>query len=475
MHRLHGRHDGWLVACALALLVGCEGFVATSSGDGRASADEAGAGASDGTAAMGGGPRGDGGGSAGGGTGSGGTPGAPMGGGCSLAAAGSCSAPVVRVTEVALSSPVVTPRNVNSDLEPLPFAISAVPSGGSRLAWMGTDGNVHVATLDCDDQLTGAPLSFAVHDFQDLYADDEGGVLLVTRDATGSGAGHCGAGPLCGQPKPDPCFDMYFLRFDNTGREVWSTKVTNTSERLDPYTNGARFVWNPYQHHGRIAFDGSNYASYFCIGITAQNGSCVDIHEGDRMQVVSAAGALVANHPDGFQVGCSHSWTTRMVWDPRSRHFITVCATDNNCRLARPPAYITIARATCDGHFFGGDVVLAKGSGYWTSFSSGESIHLAHFATAAADQDLTDVGRSDHSHLVSYGADHMIVAYGSGTSLSAQVRDAQSGAGVGSFTIGVPEHPFQAFKAYPDGSVAFPARGADNRSARVARVMPCSR
>jgi hypothetical protein len=440
---------------------------------GGASSGGASSGGASGSGAGGGGMSGGGSGGAGtSGGGAGGTGGAGGGGSCSTAPTGTCAAPTVRITNVTLSSAVVTPFDVNSDTEPLPFAISAIPSGGSRLAWMGTDGKVYVGKLDCEDKLTGTPFSFPANDFQDIYADDDGGVLLVTRPATGSGTAHCGAGPLCGTPKSDPCFDMYLVRFDNAGNEVWATKVTNTSANLEPYSNGARFIWDPYQHHGRIAFDGSNFASYFCIGITAQNNACVDIHEGDRMQVVNSSGSLVANHPDSFQVGCSHSWTTRMVWDPRSKHFVTVCATDNNCRLARP-AYQTIASATCDGHFFGGDVVLAKDSGYWTSYSSGGPVHLAHFVTAAADKNLTDVGNSDHSHLVSYGANNMIVAYGTNSSLNAQVRDAGTGATVGSFSIAVPEHPFQAFKPYPDGSVAFPAKGANNTSAKIARVMAC--
>lgn len=391
---------------------------------------------------------------------------------CSHAPEGTCGAPVVRISNVSLSKPVVMPSNVNSDTQPLPFAISAIPSGGSRLAWMGTDGRVYVGQLDCNDALTGTPFSFPAKDFQDIYADDSGGVLLVTRDATGSGAAHCGAGPLCGTPRADACFDMYLVRFDNSGTELWATKVTNTSDSLESYTDGARFIWAPYQHHGRIAFDGENFASYFCIGITAQNNACVDIHEGDRMQVVSRSGSLVVNHPNSFNFGCSHSWTTRMVWDPRAQEFVTVCATDNNCRLARP-AYKTIAGATCDGHFFGGDIVLANGPGYWTSYTSDGAIHLAHFVTAAADDNLTDVGNSDHSHLVTYGANHMIVAYGTSASMNAQVRDSRTGAAVGSFTIPVPEHPFQAFRAYPDGSVAFPARGSNATSATIARVMPC--
>ena len=386
---------------------------------------------------------------------------------------GACSAPTVRVTEINLSQPVVTPRRADSDLEPLPFAISPILSGGSRLAWMGTDERVYLAELDCDDQMTAPPVSFPAHDFQDLYADDEGGVLLVTRAAEGEGAAHCGAGPLCGAPKPDACFDMYLVRFDRAGHELWSTKLTRTAADREPYDAGARFVWEAYQHHGRIAHNGSDFAAYFCIGITVQNNSCVDIHEGDRMQVVNPAGALVENHPDAFEVGCSHSWTPRMVWDPRSARFVTVCATDNNCRLARSGSQ-TIVHATCDGHFFGGDVVLAPDTGFWTSYSSGGTIRLAHFVTAAADRELGDVGGGDFSHLVAYGQDRMIVAWGAGPALKAQVRDAVTGATLGSFDIDVPDHPFQAFRAFPDGSAAFPAQGASSGTVRIARVMPCA-
>ena len=98
------------------------------------------------------------------------------------------------------------------------------------------------------------------------------------------------------------------IRFDNSGLQVWDRQVTNLSDTLGGYDNGARFVWW-YQHHGRLASDGTNYAAYFGVAITVQNGSCVDIHEGDRMQVVDAGGALVSGH-DSFEVGGSHAWTS---------------------------------------------------------------------------------------------------------------------------------------------------------------------
>jgi hypothetical protein len=36
----------------------------------------------------------------------------------------------------------------------------------------------------------------------------------------------------------------------------------------------------------------------------------------------------------------------------------------------------------------------------------------------------------------------------------------------------VKDHDYQAFKAYPDGSAAYPAAGSGSTSIRIARVMP---
>jgi len=391
---------------------------------------------------------------------------------------GSCTSPEVKVTENNVGVQI-TGYGTEFDTQPLPMAISAMPSGGSRVAWLGTNGNVFVAKLDCNDQMVDSPISFPAHDFQDIYADDEGGVLLLTRDATGSGSDHCGPGPLC-RGTSAPCYDMYLVRFNENGTEEWAARITNLSDAMEGYDNGARFVWGNYQHHGRIAFDGSNYAAYFCIGITVQNGSCVDIHEGDRMQVVSSSGAPV-NHPQAFEVGCSHSWTTRIVWDPRNSQFTMLCATDNPdqptgspCRIARPAPYRTIAPVQCDGSFWGGDLVLASGGGYWTAYTQRGSINLVHFTDSGPDQTIDNAGSADHAKLVTYGDNHMLLAWETGASMAAQVLNSASGANVGSrLTIDVKDHNYHAFKAYPDGSVAYPAAGSTNTSIRIARIMPC--
>jgi len=49
------------------------------------------------------------------------------------------------------------------------------------------------------------------------------------------------------------------------------------------YDNGARFVWW-YQHHCRLASDGSTYAAYFGVAITVQNGhSAAERHRPGRI------------------------------------------------------------------------------------------------------------------------------------------------------------------------------------------------
>jgi len=386
---------------------------------------------------------------------------------------GACEAPQVVVTEVDLGV-AITGYGSEWDTLPLPLAIAPMPSGGSRLAALGTDGNIHVAELDCDDQLVGTPFTIPAVDLQDLHADDEGGVVMLTRDAVGSGDHHCGEGPLCGGESA-PCYNSFLVRFDAAGNEQWAAMVTNADDGLDPYTNEARFVWQHYQHHGRIAFDGENYAAYFCIGITVQNGACVDIHEGDRMQVIDGDGAPIVDHPDAFGVGCSHSWTTRIVWDPRTSRFVMVCATDNDCRIAQPNPYRTIAAGTCDGTLFGGDVVLASTTGYWTAWSQGEQIRLEHFTDGPSDTTIMNAGPSAHPHLVSYGEGHMLLAWESGSGIAAQVRDAGTGEPVGSeLAIDVPDHAYQGWKAFADGSVAYAGAGTTETSVRIARVLPCA-
>jgi hypothetical protein len=69
----------------------------------------------------------------------------------------------------------------------------------------------------------------------------------------------------------------------------------------------------------------------------------------------------------------------------------------------------------------------------------------------------------------------MLLTWKSGSSLAAQVYDSGTGALVGAqFTIAVPDHPWQSWKPFPDGSVAFAAVASASSTIQIARVMPCS-
>ncbi|HEV8550668.1 MAG TPA: hypothetical protein VGQ57_16600, partial [Polyangiaceae bacterium] len=411
-------------------------------------------------------------------------------GSCAAATPTSCAAPDVRVTEVDLGAALdySTDETYN-----IPLALAAKPGGGSLVAWMtgyshygtSTTSQVHVAALDCDDHLTGTPFTLEAHDFQDIAADANGGVIVLTRDSKGGpDAQHCGdVENLCVTPSDRPgCYDVNMVRFDCDGKEQWVAELDSATADQPGYTSGSGynyFVWW-YQHHGRIAYDGTNYAAYFCDAITVTNDQCVngagkvDIHEGDRMKVVGPTGELLKGH-DSFDLGCSHSWTTRLLWDARAGHFVAVCATDNDCRIALAPNYKTIVSATCDGTLFGGDVVNAATTGYWTAWSYQKVIKLEHFTTGASDQTVTTAGDSQNPHLVALGAKNMLLTWKSGSGLAAQIYDAGTGATVGeAFSIAAADHPWQSWKPFPDGSVAWASVASASSKIQIARVMPCA-
>jgi len=458
---------------------GAGGVGGAAAGAGGVSGASSGAGGA-GTAG-GGGIAGMGGAGAGGTSGAGATAGSGgTAGGCA-ATPTSCSAPTVRISDVTFGVNLVS-NGSEGDTAAIPLAIAAKPGGGSRVAAMGSDGRVYVGELDCNDQLVGAPFSFPAHDFQDIGLDANGGVVMLTRDAQGGGTLNCGTpANLCdGGPNPAiPCYDMYLVRFNTAGAEQWAAKLTSSSASLPPYSTsktGATvyMIWW-YQHHGRLAYDGANYASYFCDAISVSEGGCINIHEGDRMKVVDPGGNLLTMH-DSFDLGCSHSWNTRIVWDPAISRFITVCATDNNNRIVRSPGYQTIFSSQDIGSLSLGNIVLANGGGYWVSVSDQGTIRLLRFTSTTSTPNLTvSAGSSGFSHLVTYGPNHMLLSWESGSTMAAQVRSSADGSAVGAqLSIGVSDHRYQDWKAFPDGSVAYAARGSGSQSIRIARVMPCS-
>jgi hypothetical protein len=463
-------------------------------GGGTGTGGTAGKGGTGGTAGTGG---------AAGTGGTGGTPPPPPGDG------GICAANY-RVTEIDVGGAIFA----NEDEAALmPLAIAAIPSGGSRVAWMDKSSMVHITQLDANDQVTGAPFTLPAHDFGDVYADDTGGVLLLTRDAEGGGTNNCGTlTNLCGTTLPSTaaCYDMYMVRFDGTS-ETWATKLTDPTPALPPYSTGptgpnVTYIWSPYAHHGRIAFDGSNYAGYFGAAISTSEkctngggtgGTGINIHQGDRMKVVSSSGALQTT---GFNWGCSHSGYERVTWDPGAKKFVAICKTDNNNRISFVP-YNTIYPVDL-WYSNLANIVVGSAGGYWTATSNIRAgqpanaagladVHLLHFATGMADKDIVIAGdtavNNRAPHLASYGSTRLLAAWETSTAkgdfaasdknrkLYVQAFDAATGAAQASPVeiAGVVGNRYQEFKAFPDGSVAYPAPGSANTKIKIVRVLPC--
>lgn len=416
----------------------------------------------------------------------------------------SCASPSVRITEVPVETTVVA----NEDEAALkPVAIAPIPSGGSRVAFLGSDGKAHVITLKADDTLNpSAPtVALAVKDLGDLLADETGGVLLATRDAQGGGTLNCGnPANLCFPPNPPiPCYDMYLVRFDGA-TERWATKLTTSSSALPPYSTGPTggdvfMIWW-YAHHGRLATDGTNYAAYFGVAASASQGACIDIHQGNRMQVVNPSGALLLGH-DSFDWGCSHSGYERIAWDPRSSHFVTVCKTDNNNRITFAPSMQVTIYPVDLWYSNLGDLALATSGGYWLTTSNIRSgqpsntngladVHLLHFSSGAADKDVTlasEAGLNNRApNLATYGAKYLLATWETSPAtgdlaandrnrtLYMQVRDGTTGAAVsGPIRVAAKGNRYHPMRAFPDGSVAFASAGTSAASIKIVRVLPC--
>jgi hypothetical protein len=401
---------------------------------------------------------------------------------CAAATPTACTAPQVRITEIDVGSAVV----VNEDDAALKLlSISPIPSGGSRVAWMGNDSKVHVTTLDCSDNVVSS-FALPAMDYGDIYADDQGGVLLVARDAQGGGTLNCGApSNLCGTP-PSPaiaCYDMYMVRFDGTN-ETWATKLTTSSAALPPYSTGPTgpqtyFIWW-YAHHGRLAFDGKNWAGYYGAATsvsqacTSGGNTAINIHQGDEMRVVSPAGMILTGH-NGFDWGCSHSGFEKIVWDPLASKFASICRSDGfpqvglNVNAAKLVYAISATTSALS------NIVLSgTANSYWTLASDSGTLHLFRFTPAGGTAADVNLGSGNKPHLVKYG-NHLFGSWiASGTNMVGQVLDASSGAAIGATVpIAVPSNQFQDFRDYADGSAAYVAPGSSATKLKIVRVLPC--
>lgn len=428
-----------------------------------------------------------------------------------------------------------------------PLAISPIPGGGSRLGYFGTDGMVHIVTLDANDEIVaGSAFALPGYDFQDIYADASGGVLLVSRAALGGTAANnnCGninnlCGPAASYPTAATCQDMYLVRFDGTS-ETWATKLTDTTATVPAYGTGPTtggnvvFIWSEYAHNGRIAFDGSNYGAYFGAAITVPNQMCVDtnstlatgvnIHQGDRLELVSSTGTLQTT--GNFYFGCSHSGYERLLYDSTAKRYVPICKNDLpvtlgdggsvSGRIALAPNFTTNSIIPVDLSYSDlGSVALAGGGGYWaitSNIRAGQTpnsngladIDLVQFTingTAIASPNapakdiklVSDTENDRAPHLAAYSTGLMAMAWEESTAtgdlsqrdtnrkMYVQVLDQTTGAppagstttSAGPLNVSVLGSRYQDFRSYPDGSVAYPAPGSNNTTINILRILGC--
>ncbi|RLN56990.1 hypothetical protein BBJ29_005076 [Phytophthora kernoviae] len=393
---------------------------------------------------------------------------------------GFCSTPRVRITEVDVGETVETSED-EATLQVV--AIASLPSGGSRIAFQSGD-NIIVRELDSDDALVSSTAAVEVPlvDFADLHADDDGFVLLAV-----------------------PCYDMYLIRYDGS-TETWATKLTSSSSSLPPYSTSATgdevyMIWW-YAHHGRLAYDGSNWAAYFGCALSVSEDSCINIHQGDRMKVVDSSGAVTSD-TDSFDWGCSHSGYERITYDNRTDGYAMICKTDSNDRIMPPNDWdTTIYSVDLDAANLG-DIVPDSDSSskkYWATVSNSVStsdadnarVHLIQFAINAEASGDTILGGTDANerapHLASIGDGGLLAMWeGSATSgdlvegssdrtIYAQVLDASSGSAISekvTVDSSVVGNRYQALKSFPDGSVAYLSKGTTDTSVQVVRFFGC--
>jgi hypothetical protein len=313
---------------------------------------------------------------------------------------------------------------------------------------------------------------------------------------------------------------MYLVRFDGAS-ETWATKLTDSDATHPPYLTSPTdptnlvFIWW-YAHNGRIAFDGSNWGAYFGAAISVSQSGCVNIHQGDRLKIVNASGAVQSG---GFDWGCSHSGYERLFWDPSAKKYVSICKNDlpasngESGRIALAPNFTSNQIYPVDLYYSDlGSILGAGGGGYWavtSNIRSGQTanangladVHLVHFntsGTSASDKDIvlaSDSGSNDRGpHLAAYGTSDMIAAWDTSTATGdlaqnspnrkfyVQVLDRTTGAppsgstttSAGPLAVSVLGSRYQDFRSYDDGSVAYVGPGSTSTQLNILRVLPCN-
>lgn len=385
----------------------------------------------------------------------------------------------VRVTQPTL--PVLS--DVSDEYTPV--VLASYGTDRSLIAWKEKGASqIRVGILANDDKQFSSLFAIGGDEVHSMVGHASGGaMMMVSDDPDIYSAKYCKSAAT---PSNAACQKMSLVRFDDTGKLLFNTTLT---DKANVDSEGALFIWW-YGHTGRLAWDGTRYATYFrSAGSYARPNVAgeIDIHAGDTLRMVDASGTRLSG---GWQWGCSHSWSIRMAGN--SSGWGAFCHGDaypNSLRLQLlTPAGATgkttewLSGSDATTRALGG--VVADATGYWISYleTTGGTLrlHLARFSnsgTMSSDQVVSGATGIDASYpfrayLGKLGS-QLLLGWKSAGKLVLQAADS-NGALLGSpVTSAAPISNFDEFISLANGDLVF-ANAPSSGTVSVTRVRACN-
>ncbi len=175
-----------------------------------------------------------------------------------------------------------------------PVILSTLSDGTGRVAWLGSDQQVHITPLTAVDTRAGPDTTIPADEVRGFVAHPDGNALLIVRGD-----------------------EMALLRLDSAGSVDFEVSFVGNNDHTQ---TGDEWI-SDWMHEGRLAFDGSRYAVYF--GLTRNWGPDSGEHQGDMLRFINSDGSDAGG---GWSWGCSHSMDVRL-W-PNPDRFGPVCLSD---------------------------------------------------------------------------------------------------------------------------------------------------
>lgn len=253
--------------------------------------------------------------------------------------------------------------------------------GGARLAVLQKEG-VTIARLDAHEKLVGSRTTIPGKSVHGLVAHEDGAALLIHR-------------------LPD---QMDLVRLSDDGSTQFEIPIVGAN---DHGNEGDKYVVTNHPHFGQLRWDGSEYAAYFGH---SQNWGGQGEHQGDLLWLFNAEGE---RQPGGWDWGCSHSWSTRLLLHPTSKELFAVCHSD---AYPSPGVALDGTIPLLSGVAIPGDMAETQGGALIAltlSDAGGYQLALMHVhADKSFDPPVVVVTSSDTAemtpHLARYGDNYLL-------------------------------------------------------------------